>query len=50
MKQAKNIFKKLITDSKIVFYAIEKINKPLFNKAKIYIILKIRFLLNCVMY
>lgn len=34
LKQAKNLFKKLITDSKSVFYAAGRINKTLLNKAK----------------
>ena len=34
LKEAKTFFKKLITDSKSVFHAVEKINKTLLNKAK----------------
>ena len=34
LKEAKTLFKKLITDSKRVFRAVEKINKTLLNKAK----------------
>ena len=34
LKQAKNIFWKIITDSKSIFYAADKINKNLFNKAE----------------
>ena len=33
-KQAKNLFKKLLTDAKSVFYLAEKINKTLLNKAR----------------
>ena len=33
-KQAKNLFKQLINDVKSVFYAKDKINKPLLNEAK----------------
>ena len=33
-KQAKNLFKKLLTDANSVFYLAEKINKTLLNKAR----------------
>ena len=33
-KQAKNLFKKLLTDANSVFYSAEKINKTLLNKAR----------------
>ena len=33
-KQAKNLFKKLLTDTNSVFYSAEKINKTLLNKAR----------------
>ena len=33
-KQAKNLFKELLTDAKSVFYSAEKINKTLLNKAR----------------
>ena len=34
LKGAKNLFKKLITDSKSIFYAVDKINKNLLNRAR----------------
>ena len=34
LKEAQTFFKKLITDSKSVFHAVEKINETLLNKAK----------------
>ena len=34
LKQAKNIFKKLITDSKSVFYGVDKTNNTILNKSK----------------
>ena len=33
-KQAKILFKKLLTDASCVFYPAEKINKTLLNKAR----------------
>ena len=33
-KQAKNLFKKLLTDASSVFYSAENINKTLLNKAR----------------
>ena len=34
LKQKKNLFKKLIKDEKSVFYAADRINKTLLNKAR----------------
>ena len=34
LRQTKNIFKNLITDRKRIFYAVDKINKKLLNKAR----------------
>ena len=34
LKGAKNLFKKLITDSKSIFYVVDKINKNLLNRAR----------------
>ena len=34
LKQSKNLFKKLIEDEKSVFYAADRINKTLLNKAR----------------
>ena len=34
LKGAKNHFKKLITGSKSIFYAVDKINKNLLNRAR----------------
>ena len=34
LKGAKYLFKKLITDSKSIFYAVDKINKNLLNRAR----------------
>ena len=33
-KQAKNLFKKLLTDANSIFYSVEKINKTFSNKAR----------------
>ena len=33
LKQTKTLLKKLITDSKNIFYAVDKISKSLLNKA-----------------
>ena len=33
-KQAKNLFKQLINDGKIIFQATDKMNKTLLNKAR----------------
>ena len=34
LKQIKDLFKKLINDEKMVFYAIDKIMKTLLNKSE----------------
>ena len=34
IKQAKSVFKKLITDFKSIFYAVDKINKKLLNRTR----------------
>lgn len=35
LKQTEDLFKKLITDSKSIFYAIDKVSKTLLSKARI---------------
>ena len=34
LKDAKNLFKKLIKDEKSIFYAVDRINRMLLNKAR----------------
>ena len=50
LKQSKNLFKKLIKDEISVFYAADRINKTLLNKARKSFLKKIRsfisFILN----
>ena len=43
LKQAKNLFKKIITDSESVFYGVDKINNTILNKVKKSFYLKYNF-------